>query len=90
VHWGGWCLRFKPEDFQLYSRTGSGVDWPISYDDLESYYCRAEEYLSVGGDSAEDWGSPDAPMRRTKAYPLPPFDGVHRKPRWPRPSKNSV
>ena len=28
-HWGGWSLRFKPEDFELASRTGIGADCPI-------------------------------------------------------------
>ncbi len=67
MHWGGWCLRYKPEDFELYSRTGEGGDWPFSYDHLEPYYCLAEEYLSVCGDASEDW------MPRSKPYPRPPF-----------------
>jgi choline dehydrogenase-like flavoprotein len=67
VHWGGWCLRFKPEDFEVFSRTGEGADWPISYDTLEPYYCRAEEYLAVCGDDSEEW------TPRSKPYPLPPF-----------------
>jgi choline dehydrogenase-like flavoprotein len=67
VHWGGWCLRFKPEDFEVFSRTGEAADWPISYQTLEPYYCRAEEYLSVCGDDSEGW------TERSKPYPLPPF-----------------
>src|SRR5215471_18070218 len=67
VHWGGWCLRFKPEDFEVFSRTGEAADWPISYKTLEPYYCRAEEYLSVCGDDGEAW------TERSKPYPLPPF-----------------
>ncbi len=67
VHWGGWCLRFKPEDFEVFSRTGTGADWPISYDTLEPYYNRAEEYLSVCGDDSEGW------TPRSMAYPRPPF-----------------
>ncbi len=75
MHWGAWCLRFKPEDFRLYTNTGEGADWPITYDDLENYYYQAEEYLSVCGDDTENW-SP-----RSKPYPMPPFqwtaaDGV--------------
>lgn len=67
MHWGAWALRFKPEDFHLFTNTGAGGDWPITYDDLEDYYCRAEEYLSVCGDEHEEW-SP-----RSKPYPMPPF-----------------
>ncbi|MFA6083946.1 GMC family oxidoreductase [Mucilaginibacter sp.] len=75
MHWGAWALRFKPEDFQLYTNTGKGADWPISYDELEPYYNQAEEYLSVCGDDTENW----AP--RSKPYPMPAFqwtaaDGV--------------
>lgn len=67
MHWGAWALRFKPEDFHLHTNTGEGSDWPITYDDLEEYYCQAEEYLSVCGDDSENW-SP-----RSKPYPMPPF-----------------
>ena len=49
MHWGAWSLRFKPEDFNLYTNTGLGADWPINYEDLESYYNDAESYLSVLG-----------------------------------------
>jgi choline dehydrogenase-like flavoprotein len=67
MHWGAWALRFKPEDFHLYSNTGEGGEWPITYDDLEEYYCQAEEYMSVCGDDGEKWS------RRSKPYPMPPF-----------------
>lgn len=67
VHWGGWSLRFKPEDFEVFSRTGEGADWPIGYQDLERYYCRAEDYLSVCGDDREAW------TERSMPYPRPPF-----------------
>lgn len=73
MHWGGWSLRFKPEDFEMFSRTKTGADWPVSYKQLESYYCKAEDYLSVGGDSTENWGTAEVPMCRSKPYPLPPF-----------------
>ena len=67
MHWGAWSLRFKPEDFQLYTNTGEGADWPIDYKDLEPYYKIAEAYLSVCGDHTEGW-IPNAPP-----YPAPPF-----------------
>jgi len=65
VHWGGWSLRFKPEDFHLKTNTGMGGDWPYGYDVLEPYYGRAEEYLSVCGDDSDPW--------RSRPYPLPPY-----------------
>lgn len=55
VHWGGWSLRFKPEDFNLKTNTGEGGDWPINYEDLDDYYYQAEEHLSVCGDPEESW-----------------------------------
>lgn len=65
VHWGGWAMRFKPEDFHLKTNTGGGGDWPYGYDELEPYYCRADDYLSVGGDDEDPW--------RSKPYPLPAY-----------------
>ena len=72
IHWGGWSLRLKPEDFRLRSnttreQTGDVVDWPISYDDLEPYYGCAESYLGVSGDST------DATVHRSAPYPYAAF-----------------
>ncbi|PKH52347.1 hypothetical protein CXF68_17320 [Tenacibaculum sp. Bg11-29] len=67
MHWGAWSLRFNPEDFNLYTNTGLGADWPINYEDLEPYYNDAESYLSVCGDENENW------VPRSKPYPVPPF-----------------
>ncbi len=69
LHWGGWSLRFKPEDFHLRSNTGEGADWPFGYDTLKPYYYRAEQYLSVCGDHTESWNQD----RITAPYPVPPF-----------------
>ena len=51
--WRGNCPRFLPTDFRLQSEYGVGRDWPISYDDLESYYCEAEKELGVAGNHEE-------------------------------------
>ena len=67
-HWLGSCPRFVPSDFQLRTRFGRGVDWPISYDTLEPYYLQAEHELGVSGDSDEPLGSP-----RSGPYPMPPI-----------------
>lgn len=67
-HWTGMTPRFLPADFELHSRYGVGVDWPIRYADLEPYYLKAEHSLGVSGDSTDDHGSP-----RSGAYPLPPI-----------------
>lgn len=67
-HWLGTTLRLLPDDFRLRSRFGVGVDWPISYDDLEPWYCEAERELGVAGDPSADLG-----VRRSQPYPLPPI-----------------
>ena len=65
-HWGGLTPRFKPEDFELKSRTGYGADWPIDYDELAPWYARAEILLGVTGDSDND-----DPPRYGARFPFP-------------------
>jgi choline dehydrogenase-like flavoprotein len=67
-HWTGMTPRFLPADFELRSRYGVGMDWPVGYAELESYYLKAEHALGVAGDSVDDHGSP-----RSGAYPMPPI-----------------
>ena len=67
MHWGGWSLRFKEEDFKCRSNTGRGADWPFGYDDLEPWYEKAERELSVSG-QCDDGG----PSRKSD-YPMPVF-----------------
>jgi choline dehydrogenase-like flavoprotein len=67
-HWLGTALRFVPDDFRLRTTFGVGLDWPISYDDLEPWYCEAEHELGVAGDPDADLDAP-----RSKPYPLPPI-----------------
>lgn len=75
---GAQSWRFFPTDFAMASAYGvpegsSLADWPISYDDLEPFYQRAEWEIGVGGDSqasARLWP-------RRKEYPLPPVPLTH-------------
>jgi len=67
-HWTGMTPRFLPADFELHRRYGVGVDWPISYAELEPYYLKAELSLGVAGDSLDNHGSP-----RSGNYPMPPI-----------------
>ncbi len=67
-HWLGTAIRMSPEDFRLKSEHGRGVDWPVSYDELESYYARAEVELGVAGTA----GSPPSAHRSTD-FPMPPI-----------------
>jgi gluconate 2-dehydrogenase alpha chain len=59
-HWGGISYRFYPEAFRLatFLREKYGArlpenlavqDWGCTYEDLESYYWRAEQLIGVGG-----------------------------------------
>jgi choline dehydrogenase-like flavoprotein len=64
--------RLRPTDFNEASVhgpiAGTGLaDWPISYDDLEPYYTRAEWELGVSGTP----GPFDPP--RSRPYPMPPL-----------------
>ena len=34
LHWYAHCIRMLPHDFEMQSRYGVGVDWPLSYDEL--------------------------------------------------------
>lgn len=65
-HWEGQIPRLLPSDFEMQSRYGVGVDWPITYDDLEPWYLQAEYELGAAGDDEADYGSP-----RSAPYPMP-------------------
>ncbi len=69
AHWGAVTIRMTPHDFKTQSRYGYGADWPMTYEELEPYYCDAEQFLGVSGTDADN---PFAP-RRSRPYPLPPF-----------------
>ncbi len=66
-HYGVWP-RFQVEDFKRKSLTGTGLDWPIEYNDLRMAYDAVQEEVGISGDAkAEIWRPPGAP------YPLPPI-----------------
>jgi glucose dehydrogenase len=46
--WGAITPRFLPSDFRLRSLHGVGVDWPLSYDDLEPWYESAARRTTPG------------------------------------------
>jgi choline dehydrogenase-like flavoprotein len=76
THWAGWSWRFRPDDFRVLSSDGpvsgaSLADWPITYDELEPFYERAEWEFGVSGDAtANPFGAP-----RKKGYPNPAHPG---------------
>lgn len=50
MHWEAKALRMLPEDFNLSTMYGRGLNWPVSYDDLEPYYRQAERELGVSAE----------------------------------------
>src|SRR5262249_17223233 len=66
LHWGGTCNRFSAEDLRLHSLYGLATDWPLSYEELEKYYCEAERRIGVSGEL-----SPLPEDRRSEPYPMP-------------------
>jgi choline dehydrogenase-like flavoprotein len=67
-HWLGTALRLLPNDFRVRSAYGVGMDWPLSYDDLEPWYGHAEKEMGVSGDGGADLG-----VHRSTPYPNPPI-----------------
>ncbi|PRQ04679.1 Fructose dehydrogenase large subunit [Enhygromyxa salina] len=66
--WYGNTPRMLAEDFELGSRYGQGMDWPIGYDDLEPFYCDAEDLMTIAGPSEH------TPFARSRPYPQRPHE----------------
>lgn len=63
--WTGCTPRLMPSDFRMKTLHGIGEDWPLSYEELEPYYCEAEEIMAISG--------PDGtPYPMSRPYPQPP------------------
>ena len=71
----GYFHRLKPIDFNLLSEFGpiEGAniqDWPINYEDLEPYYCQAEEIVGISGKVIPHT---QLEPRSTPDFPYPPL-----------------
>lgn len=71
----GFFHRLKPNDFRLKSTYGpidgaNIVDWPIAYEDLESYYDKVEKVVGVSGRVVKH--STQEP-RSSEDFPQPPL-----------------
>ena len=70
----GFFHRLHPKDFRLLSEFGAikganVVDWPISYDEMEPYYEKAERIVGISGHvTPYKFQEP----RSTKDFPFPP------------------
>jgi choline dehydrogenase-like flavoprotein len=74
VHMSGFFYRLHRDDLAHATRLGvpagsTVADWPITYEELEPFYDRAELALGVAGKAGEN--PFDEP--RTTGYPLPPL-----------------
>ncbi len=58
-HWGRIALRFGPADFRAHSTDGMGDDWPITYEEIATYYDKVESYIGVFGSRENVPNSPD-------------------------------
>ena len=70
--WGMQAWRFHTNDFRMATHYGvpggsSLADWPISYEELEPYYTRAEWELGVAGDDSVSH------VPRSRSYPMSPL-----------------
>ncbi|HEY1700754.1 MAG TPA: GMC family oxidoreductase [Trebonia sp.] len=53
--YGAALFRLRPSDFRLrVSADGISPAWPVSYDDMEPFYSRAEQLYQVHGNHGED------------------------------------
>jgi gamma-glutamyltranspeptidase/choline dehydrogenase-like flavoprotein len=69
LHWGGITNRFSQEDLRLKSTYGLAVDWPLSWEELETFYCEAERRIGV---AAEPGPYPED--RPSQPYPMAPME----------------
>lgn len=56
MHWLGTTPRMLPNDFNMKTKYGVGVDWPFNYEDLKPYYEMAELEIGVSGSVKEQRG----------------------------------
>ncbi len=68
--YGAAMYRMRESDFRAVPHeAGESPAWPITYDDLEPYYCEAERIYRVHGSSE---GDPTEPPR-SSSFPHPPL-----------------
>ena len=57
THFAGYVPRLHPSDFEVRTRDGVAVDWPIGYRDVKESFERVERELPVAGQDWP-WGDP--------------------------------
>jgi choline dehydrogenase-like flavoprotein len=81
IHWTGAAPRLLPSDFELRTRFGVGLDWPLSYADLLPYYHEAERLMGVAAGTNPLFG--DEKMGALAPHPLSPLDELLAEPLAP-------
>ncbi len=77
-------LRWTDDDFKAQSRTGRGVDWPISYSDLEPFYDEVETALGLYGNTDGVESLPDGKYKApAKLSPAEEHFKAAVETRWP-------
>lgn len=66
-HYACW-FRLHPEDFEMKSRFGKGLDWPLSYADLRPAYDQIQREVGISGDAGKEVWRPEG-----EPYPMPPL-----------------
>ncbi|GAA4641590.1 GMC family oxidoreductase [Pontixanthobacter gangjinensis] len=69
-HWLGTSFRLLPNDFKMKTVYDVEEDWPISYDDLEVWYGKAEHEIGVAANAA-DQGYHGITFAPGYNYPMP-------------------
>jgi len=72
VHYAMVSLRFRPDWFQARTKMGYGVDWPVDWREMWSYYAQAEQDLAIAGPLHYPWG----PTRERYPYRAHEMNGA--------------
>ena len=85
--WGKQTYRWSDLDFEANAKDGHGVDWPMRYKDIESWYTYVEKFAGISGEPLGLSQLPDShflpPMelncveKHVKARIEKEFDGRH-------------
>ncbi len=79
LFYGGVSFRFREGDFEKNEilEGNNATGWPISYNDLEPFYTKAEQLLNISGESGTDPTEP----RRSRPFPQgpPPLAAISQK-----------
>ncbi len=78
-------LRWTDDDFKIRSKTGKGVDWPVSYAELAPYYAEVEASLGLYGNEDGVETLPDGVYAHpAKLTPAEEIFKTEVEERWPK------